>query len=479
MRSSQPVTLRNSLIGLIVFANCLQFALLPSGTVFSDSVAYGAGNDRNWDLISLTGDALRNWPIVLLNVLLGDRVLQTIVQFLVSIISWSFLIWNLQRAVPRRVFYFSAFLISILAISPYILSWNSVLLGESYGISFFVLSLSLGLRSRASHKERDYFLFFLSLFFWASLQSRHFLALVTLILFSIPFMITKFTLGDLKKHKSKFVSLLLILGYLGILSTNQQNQDFKRDISYRAFSNIYTFAAHSQSDIIKSALVEQPGFKCLNLFDETDVLQIVEKLTADCPEALNWLEQNFAQWYVKFLLSNPTYLAKLFMEGLASSNNPPEFYSGTISMVPNVFTSIFFGSRNYSFGSFENVSNKMVLVENDKQSFVVIQKGNNQSYNAVKANAPIFIWIYFVLVVWFQKALHLFRKRKVISEIKLDPVFVMLNLSVLGFCMNLVACPAEYFKLTIQFSVGLFIGIILMLGSKLEVKEAYDEAHQS
>lgn len=478
-RNFLRVLVRNALIGLIIFANCLQFALLPSGAFFSDSEAYGAGNERDWDLVSLIGDSLRNWPIVLVNVLLGDRVLQTFVQFLVSVMSWSFLIWSLQRSLPTKVFYFSSVLISILAVSPYILSWNTVLLGESYGISFFVLCMTLGLRCAISRKDRDYFLFFLSLLFWSTLQSRHFLALIVLILFSVPFAMPKFRLLLSRKYRLKFISCLLMTTYLGILSTNQQNQDFNENISYRAFSNVYTFAAHSQSETIKSALVKQSGFECLDLLNVSDVLLIVEKLTTDCPEALNWLEQNFAEWYVKYLLSNPTYLAKLLMEGLAGSNNPSEFYSGTISMVPSIFTSIYFGSRNYSFGSFENVSDKIVLVENEKQRFVVIDKGNNDSYSAVKANAPIFLWIYLFLFVFLLKMNSLFRKRESTERSGIDPIFAMLNLSILGFCINLAICPAEYYKLTIQFSVGLFIGIILFLGLRFETRNHSYEAHRS
>lgn len=461
-------TFRNSLIGLVVFANCLQFALIPTGAFFGDSVAYGAGNERNWNLISFSGESLRNWPIVLLNVLLGNQILQTLAQFIISILCWSFLILNLQKAFRSKIYYFIALMISVLAISPYILSWNSVLLGESYAISFFVLSISLALRSQATRKERDFFVFLLSILFWSSLQSRHFLALVVLIFLSAPFLIPRLKMIFSRKQRVKLVSILVGLVYLGILSINQQNQDFNKDISYRAFSNIYTFAAHSQSDTIKIALAEQPGFKCINLMDKLDVFAIVEKLTRDCPVALRWLEQNYAKWYVKFLLSNPSYLGKLLLEGLAGSNNPPEFYSGTISMVPNTLTSIYFGSRNYSFGSFENVSDKMVLVENDKQSFVVIEKGNNDAYNAVKANAPIFIWIYLVVLIFFQKAISLIRNLRVKRIVDFDPVFAMLSLSILGFCINLIVCPAEYFKLTIQFSVGLFVGVLLTMSSRFE-----------
>ena len=119
------------------------------------------------------------------------------------------------------------------------------------------------------------------------------------------------------------------------------------------------------------------------------------------------------------------------------------------------------------------------MVENEKQRFVVIDKGNNDSYSAVKANAPIFVWIYLFLFVFLLKMNSLISKRKSTERFVIDPIFAMLNLSILGFCINLVVCPAEYYKLTIQFSAGLFIGIILFLGLQFETRNHSYEAHRS
>jgi hypothetical protein len=457
----------------------MQYLLSPRGSFFSDSLAYGAGDNRNWESLSFIGNSLRNWPIVLLNVGLGDRALQTLVQFAWSAFVWSFLIWNVQRFISGRTFYIVSALITILAISPHIISWNSVLLAESYAISTLVLALVFGFRYTVTKSKIDRSLFAGAILFWATLQSRHFLALMILVLMSLPL----FAASMFKVVRSvgfrTIIALSLTVSYIGFININQQTNDFNPGISYRAFSNIYTFAAHSQSVAIKSSLANQPGFTCVDLLNNTDVIAIAEKLVEDCPIALQWLEENYTFWYAKFLAQHPTYTIKLLVEGIANSNNPPEFYAGTVSISPTIFNSMYFGSRNYSFGSFENASDKMVLVENDKQQFVVITKGNTVSYNAIKANAPIFVWLYLGILLLLRNAYKSFRVFRDTKEKKLNLLSWLVCLSLLGFAINLLACPAEYFKLTIQFSVLLFLGTILLTATEVNSRVESHEAREN
>ena len=458
--------IKNTLIGLICFANVMQFSLSPRGSFFGDSIAYGAGDNRNWEQLSFLGNSLRNWPIVLLNVALGDRVLQTFAQFAGSAFVWSYLIWNIQRYITGKTYYVVSVMVTILAISPHIISWNSVLLAESYAISCLVLVLIFGFRYTATKSKIDRSLLAGAILFWATLQSRHFLALIVLVLVSLPFFLRPLFIKARSIGVGTIIALSLTVSYIGFININQQTNDFNSGISYRAFSNIYTFAAHSQSATIKSSLANEPGFDCVELKNNSDVIVIAEKLVKNCPIALKWLEENYSFWYAKFLVQHPTYTLKLLVEGIANSNNPPEFYAGTVSISPTILNSIYFGSRNYSFGSFENVSDKMVLVENEKQQFVVVTKGNTVSYNAIKANAPIFLWFYLAILLFLRslyKSVHVFRNTR---EKEVQPLMWLVCLSLLGFAINLLVCPAEYFKLTIQFSTLLFLGTILMVATE-------------
>ena len=469
--------LRNFNIGLVVFAHIFQFGLNPAGAFFSDSYAYGAGDLRNWKLFSLIGHSLRNWPIVLTNLTLGNRILQTSAQFIFSTIVWSILIWYMHRFLNARKFYLASALVLILAISPHVLSWNSVLLGDSYGLSFMVLTIAMCLRWGFTKNRNHGIYFLLGLIGWSSLQSRNFLAFLALTLLIVPllFLFKIVKLGECRRVIVLVMTLLIF--YVGAISVNQQNQDYYADnaISYRALTNIYTFAAHSQSGIIKSELKKQPGFDCMGIEEMTDVIAISKKLVSECPVAHKWLEHSYLEWYLKFLLLHPAYSTKLLLEGLAASNNPSEFYAGTVSIAPTLFNGLFFGSRNYSFGTFENVENKMLLIENDKQQIVVITKGETKSYNAVKANAPIFFWIFLALFLFISRIISFYKKKTQISPHELDPMYLVLFLSLLGFAINLLISPAEYFRLTIQFSVALFLSVTLIL-AKVDFLNQVDHA---
>jgi hypothetical protein len=264
-----------------------------------------------------------------------------------------------------------------------------------------------------------------------------------------------------------------------VISYNQQNQDYDVAISYRALSNLYTFAAHSQADVIKSELKKEPGFGCMGIDSMTDVIAISRKLVDACPAALTWLENEYFSWYAKFLISHPVYTSRLLLEGLAASNNPSEFYAGTLSIAPPLFNGLFFGSRNYSFGSFENVSNKMVLIENDKQQFVVISKGDTKSYNAVKANAPIFLWIFLALFLLYLRIRNIITQKSRFVGSGFEPMFIILMLSMLGFGINLLICPAEYFKLTIHYSVALFLSVILIAAKSETFNQFFHAKNES
>jgi hypothetical protein len=438
-----------------MFAYIFQFGLNPSGSFFGDSGAYGAGDTRNWNLFSLSGHSLRNWPIVLINVILGDRTLQTLLPFIFAAFVWSGLIWSMQKFLKTKQFYFSSFLVAILAISPHIVSWNSVLLGESYGLSTLVLTITTCIRWSFIRNKRAALYFILSLLWWSSLQSRNFLAICVLLIIFVPFV--SFLKKSHFNRKTTFMVaiLALLFSYLGVINFNQQNQEYDIAISYRALSNLYTFAAHSQAGVIKSELKKEPGFDCMGIDAMTDVIAISRKLVDDCPVALNWIENEYLSWYAKFLVSHPVYTSRLLLEGFVASNVPNEYYAGTLTIAPTLFNGLF-------YGSYENANSKRAVNGNNEREFVGISKSDTNSYNTVKANAPILLWIFLALFLSVFSIRNVFNRNSVSLVRELEPMFIILMLSILGFGINLLICPAEYFKLTIQYSVALFLSVILI-----------------
>ena len=173
LTNGSPLTAFCSL--LIISANLLQFSLKPTGFSQGDSWAYGYGSVRNWSNLSFTGEALRKWPIVLINTTLASPTLQTLFQFILSITAWCSLIWVLSKYLDNRLI---TVLITILALSPQVLSWNSVHLSESYAISTGIIILSTLF---SKYKENKTFVFaLLSLFVFLNTKPSNFLAFLLL-----------------------------------------------------------------------------------------------------------------------------------------------------------------------------------------------------------------------------------------------------------------------------------------------------------
>ena len=112
------------LLILIITTNILVFLMRPSGFSQGDSWAYGYGDFRNWDQLSFTGNSLRKWPIVLINSILGNSTLQILFQSIASILGWSYLLLTVKKVYNNNPLVNT--MITILAINPYVTSWNTI-----------------------------------------------------------------------------------------------------------------------------------------------------------------------------------------------------------------------------------------------------------------------------------------------------------------------------------------------------------------
>ena len=93
----------------IFAASLINFFFNPYGLQVGDSIAYAFGDQQNFDLLSFTGHSLRNWPVVLINLVLSKSLLQIFVQSLFSAFSWSFLISQYYRSNLSRKKEFAIF----------------------------------------------------------------------------------------------------------------------------------------------------------------------------------------------------------------------------------------------------------------------------------------------------------------------------------------------------------------------------------
>jgi hypothetical protein len=215
----------------IFVAALTNFFFNPYGLQVGDSIAYAFGNQPNFDLLSFTGHSLRNWPVVLINLVLSNSLLQILAQSLFSAFSWSFLIFQYYRSNLLRKKEFAIFTV-LLFMTSQNLTWNSTQLAESYSISFVVLFLALSIKLKSNKSAFNAFKLILVTYLWALIHGRNFSTLVVFAtIFSFAFLLKpnfrKLNLHlTFKRFVLIFVTLVLLLHVLTV-SNNQSNQEYE------------------------------------------------------------------------------------------------------------------------------------------------------------------------------------------------------------------------------------------------------------
>jgi len=240
----------------IFVASIINFLFNPFGLQVGDSIAYAFGSQENFQLLSFTGNSLRNWPIVFMNLILANSLLQILVQSLFSAFSWSFLIHHYNKSNLLRKREFSV-LTAILFMTSQNLTWNATQLAESYSISLVIVLLALLINLIANKSDFNTFIFILCVYLWASIHGRNF---STLVVFG-----TIFTIAFFKKYKLPNLNLLLsfrrvsllflslvLLTHLLIVSNNQSKQEYEVGIGYKALAYTYTFASQPEAARVRS-----------------------------------------------------------------------------------------------------------------------------------------------------------------------------------------------------------------------------------
>ena len=430
-------------IVFIIFIDAIQFSLKPSGFAVGDSLRYGVGTHRDWKYLSFFGNSVRNWPIVLVNLVLDNSILQTAAQFLLSIGVWTYLLINIRRLFPIKLFFLPASIICIFLATTELVSWNSTLLAESYGISTLVLTFSFFLRQLVEPTMKNQYLLALTFYLWISLQSRNFISGLVLVI--LLFIVYKFfsisPVFKISKFFLLFFSLLLV--HSSIVNINQTNQFFDTNISYKTLSTFYTFTGQPEAPSVRSELFKVKEFGCMKNANFGDIFSVIKFSQDDCPDTLKWLNNHYQNWYFRYLIQHPQSGIRLAGFGLIAGNKPNVLYAGTVSVIPISLESLFFGDRNISVGSLANGGE--VLNPSD-----------------IKSNSPIFIWIFIFLCFTF----YLIKCRR--SNLNKAHFTLETYLVIFGFwaLFNIIFYsiinPAEFFKTSVQ-SFTLFVVINSLL----------------
>ena len=212
----------------IFAASIFNYLFNPYGFQVGDSIAFAFGSQENFQMLSFTGNSLRNWPVVLINLILSNSLIQILVQSLFSAFAWSFLIHQYNKSKLLRKKEFSV-LTALLFMTSQNLTWNSTQLAESYSISFVVLLLALSINLITNKTDFNILRFILCTYFWVSIHGRNFSTfIVFLTIFTFTFL-AKRKLPDFnfritfRRASLIFVTLILLLHVL-VVSNNQSKQ---------------------------------------------------------------------------------------------------------------------------------------------------------------------------------------------------------------------------------------------------------------
>ena len=429
-------------MALIIFAQALQFALNPSGSQVGDSYAYGFGAERDWSKFSFSGDALRNWPIVLVNLILLDPKMQIFFQTIFSTLVWCFLINTISKIIQKHYLLPSFILISVFSLSPFILSWNSVILAESYSISLIVLVFTLTLRLIHKPSSANKISLVITSYLWLSVHNRNLLA--GLVLIGLLISLTWKKIPSLVMNNKSLTFLVVIfIAHLVIVGSNQKDQNYGENVSYNQVLPFYVFSNHPSAPEIQSRLLRVPEMYCMSKGNFNDLNSLVQFASNNCSESLQWMDSNFRIWYLKFLVANPKILLTMVNGGIIASNSPSNLYAGSLSIMPRSATAFYFGDRNYFLGSQENITSAIPV-------------------DTIILNAPIYLWMLIFLILFFMSLPRL-SARNELPRIFLFPLLLIGSWALLWIFIMPIVIPSEFFRLTIQFYTILILSCILIV----------------
>ena len=440
------------LLLIIIITNLLVFLMRPYGFSQGDSWAYGYGDFRNWDQLSFTGNSLRKWPIVLINLILGNSTLQILFQSIVSTIAWSYLLLTMNKIyknnLPINV------MITILASCQQITSWNTIQLSEAYSISLLVLLISFILQFRVNDSKGLKIYFILVFLLFLNTKPSNLISAIIVVGFFIVLNLKKLKLLRFNKHLVFFA--ILVIAYSILLSLNQSKQKLQEEgfgITYQAAQAVSVISnTNPKAASVTSTLSNVKELTCIKdyFLDKPEVITLV--LKTKCLESQEWLDKYFNSYYAKFLISNPKYVLELISISLLAGNSPYSTYGGTISILPATLGDIYFGTRNYAL-RLDDYSAQNIPTEK------------------LQINAPIFLWIttFFVITIYTR----INRARSISNQSYQYSFFgYLFAFGVIIIISTALIVPNEWYRQTIIGQVSIFISTILALADISQRRQA-------
>ena len=446
------------LILLIAVSYLVQFAFNPAGAIQGDSHQYGAVQPRDWSLLSLTGESLRNWPTVLLYLTFASDAAKVFFQFLISFAAAVFMLLQINFEFRGKTKAVVSLLFAAFVTTPQVLNWNSVLLSESLLISITIFVFLFTRKFVLSDGRESYLKLLIASYLWCILKTTN-LFIMGLIVISLV-LIFGVRAVRLNLGKGKILQIFIALTLVGmVLLTflNQPNQEFNRGINYRTYAAIAVLTdVNPRAAVLHAELSKIPEMSCLQIGDPKSYEFYAAKLGGECSLSKQWMSENFYNWYATFLLMKPQEAVQLSLVGFIAGNTPVSLYAPHLSILPKSLQDIFFGERNFALRNL---------------GFQPYGEYETEDYDrsGMEVVVPILMWIGLALALLLllisRSSSRAFLRG---SAIRLD--YVLLVSGLIGVCMNSVAVPTEWYRENVYFFTLIYLSLIFLIG---DLREAF------
>lgn len=322
-------------------------------------------------VFSITGNAIRGWPTVLIFRLAKDANQATFFQAVIYATSWTLflLVWFKNRI--NILSGISAALIVFYALSPRVLQWNQFLLSESLSVSLVIFGLAAikGILNNLENGGKQKYIWILLASIFFSLASVNRLTLMPLGL--IPFIVFFFSIKNFRSNQyvSLTVFIFLIFSLLYPIFYNVQTNKFWGDSGQRLYRSSFYFLYNTVEGGLQPEwgnelwkFVNSRAPECL-IWYRTDGFEpsrnpyfLAEQMPKDCPQAASWLDENFDEVYLDFIISHPKETFSYALEMLNLTQDSTEYINRTILPKP-IYR--FFESPNLESRGFKDNVNEL------------------------------------------------------------------------------------------------------------------------
>lgn len=325
---------------------------------FPDTPGYVGSPKRLEGYFSLTGHAQRGWPTVLAFWLVNTDNQRALLQAALFAISWTLLIVAWFKGKSRNHIILFGGLVTVLALTPRVLQWNSFLLSESISVSLVVAAcamLRFSFTENFLNQEkitRFSFVSFVFSIFLFSLAAVNRASLIPLTLVPV-FMLLIFFIRNIVSRKVFILGGIFALFFTvyPIQYNATTNAHWSSDglrLSRSSFYFIYNTSYGSLQPEWADMLwqnIEDQAPTCLKDYRGSAIdpgrnpYYQADLMVENCPEGIYWLNQNFDSAYLKFIYSHPMSTLRYTSEMLNFIQDSTPY--NAVTLLPHSVSSLF------------------------------------------------------------------------------------------------------------------------------------------